>query len=435
MSLASHLGKLEASNLIRLAQAEPELEYMFRHALVQEAAYETLVKSDRAHLHLAVGETLERDYPDRLDDMAAVLAHHYSEAGERHKAVEYSRRAARRAQAAYAFEEAAQHLQTALGLLGPDKRSELRLAILEQMADLRRLLGDGPWAILLYQDALDLWRGSPAGVKATAVRLHRKVLQTVADIKWSVDWERFEAATRIGQASRVDLEAGLRLAESEPPHLETVRLLTTLSYDAWRTRTPPDWDAAHRYARTAVELAEQLGDPATLSVALAALGNVLFGRGELRQSLDAALRRLRLVSEAPFDDKLEQTDAIREAGSALMYVGEYARAIPLLEEAEAIAQRIQAFDQQFGALNLQSQCWFRLDRGEKVLEVDARWRVLEERYPRERLGPVCFAVAISGSVYAQRGELDRAEALRKEAYGIMAAVSGPVENWVRNQFY
>lgn len=435
MSLPSHLGKLEASNLIRLAQAEPELEYIFRHALVQEAAYDSLVKRDRRMLHRTVGEALERAYSDRLDEMAGVLAHHFREAGDREKAVDYARRAARRARSAYAYEEAVGQLQAALHLLGDGTDSALRLSVMEELADTLQRTGGGARAITLYREVLDVWRGLAGADESVPARLRRKILQTVSDIKWTVGSEEYESAQRVAATSRAELESGLPRDDARASHPEAVRLWVALSTDAWRNLVPPDWDAAHRHARTGVELAERLGDPATLSAALAALGNVLFGRGELRQSLDAALRRLRLVSEAPFDDKLEQTDATREAGSALMYVGEYARAIPLLDEAEAMAQRIQAFDQQFGALNLQSQCWLRLDRFEKVLEVDARWRVLEERYPRERLGPVCFAVAISGSVYAQRGELDRAEALRKEAYGIMAAVSGPVENWVRNQFY
>ena len=84
MILISHLSTLESSDLIRLAQIQPELEYLFRHALIQDAAYASLVKRDRMQLHRAVGEALEMLYPDRLAsrELAPLLAQHFDEAGD-----------------------------------------------------------------------------------------------------------------------------------------------------------------------------------------------------------------------------------------------------------------------------------------------------------------------------------------------------------------
>jgi predicted ATPase len=65
------LGTLEHAGLIHLAQLQPDLEYLFRHVLVQDAAYDSLLRQDRRHLHRAVAEVLERLYPDRLDALAA----------------------------------------------------------------------------------------------------------------------------------------------------------------------------------------------------------------------------------------------------------------------------------------------------------------------------------------------------------------------------
>ena len=67
MNISSQLNMLEISGLIRLVQAQPELEYLFRHALVQETAYGSLLKQDRKRLHLAVGTALEKLYAGRLD--------------------------------------------------------------------------------------------------------------------------------------------------------------------------------------------------------------------------------------------------------------------------------------------------------------------------------------------------------------------------------
>ena len=73
------LATLESAHLIRTAQLQPELEYVFRHALVQEAAYESLLRNNRRMLHLTIGEVLEQLYPDRLDEFAPVLGNHFDE--------------------------------------------------------------------------------------------------------------------------------------------------------------------------------------------------------------------------------------------------------------------------------------------------------------------------------------------------------------------
>src|SRR5262245_52654623 len=103
MNLNSNLQQLEKSGLIRLLRSLPEVEYLFRHALIQDAAYSTLVKPDRQRLHSWVGETLEQTYPDQLDDLAGLLAYHFGQARNLDKAIEYSRRAAHRAVATYAY--------------------------------------------------------------------------------------------------------------------------------------------------------------------------------------------------------------------------------------------------------------------------------------------------------------------------------------------
>ena len=76
------LDTLESKGLIRVAAIQPELEYLFRHALVQDAAYESLLKQERRSLHRLVGDALEQLYPERHGELAAVLARHFEQAGE-----------------------------------------------------------------------------------------------------------------------------------------------------------------------------------------------------------------------------------------------------------------------------------------------------------------------------------------------------------------
>jgi len=80
--LDRQLGTLQRVELIREAAREPELEYMFRHALTQEAAYRSILRKERRAFHLRVAEALERLFSDRTEELAPLLANHYAEAGD-----------------------------------------------------------------------------------------------------------------------------------------------------------------------------------------------------------------------------------------------------------------------------------------------------------------------------------------------------------------
>jgi tetratricopeptide (TPR) repeat protein len=182
-------------------------------------------------------------------------------------------------------------------------------------------------------------------------------------------------------------------------------------------------------------MAGELDSLVDRSLAYGALGNVLDGRSRLRDHLQVAERRLAICRLPEFSDTREQIEALRALGSALMNVGEYAEALPHLDEAVALAIRVRATDQIVNSLGIQAQCLFRLDRWDEVLAVEDRWRELERRHTREQVGPTCFFVALSASVHARRGELDRASSYAKESFDFMVSVSGQLEHWQRNQFY
>src|SRR3990172_55440 len=116
MILTSQLDTLLASGLVQLAAAQPELEYLFRHALIQDAAYHSLVKADRKQLHRAVGDALEALYSDQAAsrELAPLLAQHYDLAGEDGRALRYFTLAADAAARVYANPEAALHYSRAL---------------------------------------------------------------------------------------------------------------------------------------------------------------------------------------------------------------------------------------------------------------------------------------------------------------------------------
>lgn len=106
MTAKSDVGALEASGLIGLAAMEPELEYLFRHVLVQDAAYASLLKQERRELHRRVAETLEQLYPDRRGELAGVIGMHFEDAGEAARAAPFLFEAGEHALARFANREA-----------------------------------------------------------------------------------------------------------------------------------------------------------------------------------------------------------------------------------------------------------------------------------------------------------------------------------------
>jgi tetratricopeptide (TPR) repeat protein len=384
--LDRQLGTLIRLEMIRESAHVPELEYAFRNPLTQEAVYKTILLKRRRAFHRRVGEAMELLFPDRLEGLSGLLAYHFAQAGERDKAIQYSRQAARQAVAVYAYDAAIQNLRKSLELVEPGDPAGLHLELLEELADVYRLVRDFAQTILLYRQALELWRSLKEGDPIIAARLHRKIIQIATEAKWSVDTESYRQVSEIRNESRASLAESLRSVGSEPPHPETVRLLVTLSMDAWRNQTPPDWSSAQRFAQRAVDMAEQLDDVVLQSQALGAMANVLDGRSLLREHLQVALKRQQVSRAARFNDPRENIDVLRGMGVAMMYVGEYEQAMPYLAEAEALSARVQATDQQVNALGIQSQCLYRLDRWDELLATEVKWRDLERRYSRERVG-------------------------------------------------
>jgi class 3 adenylate cyclase/tetratricopeptide (TPR) repeat protein len=105
-ALDACLERLTHEDLVRPFAHEPEVEYIFKHALTQEAAYSLLLMRRRKALHRQVGEALERLYPERREELASALAHHFWHGEEWERAAAYEIRAGARAAKVYALQEA-----------------------------------------------------------------------------------------------------------------------------------------------------------------------------------------------------------------------------------------------------------------------------------------------------------------------------------------
>jgi class 3 adenylate cyclase/predicted ATPase len=117
-SLLDALKRLVGSGLIFEHGTPPSAEYLFKHALVQDAAYGTLLLRTRGQLHARIATTLEARFPDRTTREPEMLARHYTEAQQPDRACDYWFEAGKRAVERSANLEAITHLTRALAALG-----------------------------------------------------------------------------------------------------------------------------------------------------------------------------------------------------------------------------------------------------------------------------------------------------------------------------
>ncbi len=116
-TLVGELKKLINAGLVGQRGVAPRCTYRFKHALVADALYDTLVGTKRRRLHQQVGEAIERSSPETVDGRPEVLAHHFTKAGRTAKAIAYWLAAGAKAHNRFSLGEAASHLTTALELL------------------------------------------------------------------------------------------------------------------------------------------------------------------------------------------------------------------------------------------------------------------------------------------------------------------------------
>jgi predicted ATPase len=130
-ALQDALQRLVDSGLVFQRGVPPSAEYLFKHALVQDTAYSTLLRGPRQGLHRRIAEVLEQRFPDLIEARPELAAHHFGEAAVADKAIAYWHRAGKLAVAKSAVSEAIAQLRRGLDLLGglPESRERKRLEL------------------------------------------------------------------------------------------------------------------------------------------------------------------------------------------------------------------------------------------------------------------------------------------------------------------
>ena len=115
--LQQGLRQLVEAELIYQRGLPPQATYLFKHALIQDTAYQSLLKSKRQQLHQQIAQVLAERFPETVETQPELLAHHYTEAGLKEQAIPYWQKAGQRASQRSANVEAISHLTKGLELL------------------------------------------------------------------------------------------------------------------------------------------------------------------------------------------------------------------------------------------------------------------------------------------------------------------------------
>jgi class 3 adenylate cyclase/tetratricopeptide (TPR) repeat protein len=317
-ALDSQLASLETSDLVRERCRLPEIEYIFKHALTQEVAYQTLLAPARKALHREVGDALESIFRDRLEEFAGVLAYHYFSAESWEKALRYSIQSSNAASRVEAYPEVRGHCRRALECL--------------------RHLDE------------------------TRERLEQKVDLTIELVGASLSAESPEK----NLASLAEVEA---VAQSmDPVRLVRVQLLTGRShYSAGRLRE------AIGYFQKVLVAAPNLGHPELMAVPASVIAQALSAQGNFKESLKFFDDAVPLLEAAKEQHELLMAYSYR--GCVRTYLGRYAAGMSDINGALEIAHARR--DQNAIAMGYSALSWSQLVAGEYADGIASAQKLLD----------------------------------------------------------
>jgi tetratricopeptide (TPR) repeat protein len=448
------LGQLVGAELIYRRGTPPDAEYTFKHALVQDAAYSTLLRSRRQQLHARIAATLEGRFPDIVTAQPALLAHHCEEAGLAEKAVEYWLAAGRQACSRSMLAEAVALLRRGLALVPalPDgdwrRERELDLQIvLGQALIMNRSWGapeldevyprarelalmlKRPRALLfaLWGQMMDHWaRGDLKQAGRLAAEL-RELGDTAGDVPMQVlgCTASGNVCLFLGEftAARAYVEKGLALYDPahRPSYLEYLELL---SHDAlvllrffsgWLLALLGHLDQALFHSAAALDEARRLSHPPTLAIALdGAWWTGWLVRLEPGSVLEYADELLALATEHGFG--FYRAIALNRRGSCLAALGSADEGVALLTAGVALWEEVGSpLGVPFEKARLADACRM-AGQWQAALELFA-----EARRRAEETECLCLqaeTVRMSGDLLLAMGDRSGAEASYREAIAI-----------------
>jgi class 3 adenylate cyclase/tetratricopeptide (TPR) repeat protein len=364
--LRTGLDRLTEAELVFCRGVAPHSSYLFKHALVQDAAYSTLLRASRQQLHARVATVLERDFADLVDGQPELLAFHLTAAGAIERAVDQWLRAGQHAVARLAYLEAIRHFERGLaaaatlpeGAARYGREIELPLArglsfftaegfrsakAAQAYARARHLAEGQGNAHQLFVAVYGLWQSADANAQGVECRrLSNRLLRLTRDsagdgLRLQAHHAAWPTCLRAGEpiAARDHCDEGRRLYD--PDRHRSHRLLygghdpgVCARYIGaqvyWLLGYP---EQSLVFATEALEMAEHIGHPLSFQMSLVYNARLHLDRGEP----EMALQRLGTVESLVAEQRLglfEEPQILR--GAALVAHGALNEAVVCLRE-------------------------------------------------------------------------------------------------------
>ena len=312
------LGELKTLEIVYELGLLPEPAYIFKHAVIQDVAYQSLLVQRRRDLHRAVGQAIEELYADRLADHDEELAHHFAQGEAWGKAFEYLVRSGNKARDTYANEAAIAHYARAIEVasrVSPELPLPLVLEVYQRRSRLQVVVAKNEEAIEGLGKMLELARA--AGDR----RLEGEALADLAFTHaFTLSWEHQPVAARYAE------DAAAIAREIGDDRILAKALATRGNVHC----AYGELDEGIRLIEAAVRLGEPLGAPEVYLNGLWYLGQVHNWRGEFRQAIEIQ-RRVTREAQAIHD---EFNEGIGQWSLGLAHIGRglYADARAVLDD-------------------------------------------------------------------------------------------------------
>jgi len=371
LMLSVVLATLEDYEYITESKKEPDNEYAFRHPLLQEVAYGSLLIKRRRELHRKVGALIERLYPDRRDEFTEVLAYQYAHSDDTDKARTWLLKAGRKAQDRYANDEAIRYFQQVIELSSPEGAASAveRAVACEALGDIAGVKGENDAALKYYDEVYRLAQGDKVTQARAQIRSagvhniradYRRALELLEraghNLTGGTARETAELAeisvrksdlySALGDIARAIREGELaqeiadRLeaqGQAEPKAVDRIRN-DALNKLGWIYREQGDYDRALDYYRKAQRIAEAAGDKGWIARGYNNLGVVYKDKNDYSQAIDFFEKCLKVAREIGLKGLVGAVNL--NLGTVYSDLGEYDRTIELYQNYLAIAQEI-----------------------------------------------------------------------------------------------
>ena len=379
--IADAVDQLIAADLVLEAVPGERREgrYRFKHAVVQEVAYNTLLVRRRIELHRRVAAAYEAVLGEELKEFYPALAHHYLIGEVPEKAAEYSWKSAQRATAIHAYIEALRFAEQALELYEKIQRIDAAVEALYLIARVRRYRGESDAALSAYERALVLLEArDPKSGEVAILLAHMAELCT----RWDAKYPDLEGL----------IERGLAIVGTARSR-ERVLLLAAKSFMPRRgpKSTDADWEASLATAKEALAIAEELGLLRERSLCLDAVGYAYRELGNFREAYLANQRRLPIARSLQDSDEL--IDAHTMVALAALSLGDMSEAMEHAASAREVA--IETEKPRLGAHALRTEALAHLLAGDFPGTVAAAAR--RERFASPTKWPSMLGIAIGAA--------------------------------------